>query len=219
MNEPIVRLHRAIESYACFVLSLPPGSCSPQAWGPTEVLAHLVYRSLVIEDTVFQDALDAAFQYLGTRPRSVWEVRQRLRRRGLDPELIERVVAWLLEHGFLDDEAFANFWIENRESFRPRGRRLLVQELRLRGVSPETLEPQLESLDEEDSAMRAARKKVHGLPKTDYRTFASKLGGFLQRRGFSYDVTSTVTRRLWAELTTGSPAGQGYGQEDEPLEE
>ncbi len=156
-------------------------------------------------DSSFQEALDVAFRYLGPRPRSVWEVRQRLRRRGLDPDLIERAVAWLLDHGFLDDEAFASFWIENRESFRPRGKRMLVQELRLRGVSPETLDPQLENLDEEASAIRAARRKAQGLASTDYKTFASKLGGFLQRRGFSYEVVNAVTRRLWAEAAPGSP--------------
>jgi len=148
----------------------------------------------------FQEALDAALSYLGPRQRSVWEVRQRLRRRGLDPDLIERTIAWLLERKFIDDDAFAGFWIEDRESFKPRGKRLLQQELRLRGVGPEIVATHLESLDEEDSAIRAARRKAQSLSGADYRTFATRIGGFLQRRGFSYDIIKTVTHRLWTGI-------------------
>src|SRR3989304_3558388 len=94
-----------------------------------------------------QEALDAALGSPGPRQRSVWEVRQRLRRRSLDPDLIERIIAWLRERKFIDDDAFAGFWIEGRESFKPRGKRLLQQELRLRGVSPEIVEPHLKGID------------------------------------------------------------------------
>ncbi|MDP2662992.1 MAG: regulatory protein RecX [Dehalococcoidia bacterium] len=159
-------------------------------------------------DQEFQEALDAALGYLGPRQRSAWEVRQRLRRRSLDPDLIERIITWLVERRFIDDDAFAGFWVEGRESFKPRGKRLLRQELRLRGVSPEIVDPLLESLDEQDSAMRAARKKAQGLAGADYRTFASRLGGFLQRRGFSYDIIKTVTRCLWSEVAPGPASAE-----------
>ncbi|MDO8691123.1 MAG: regulatory protein RecX [Dehalococcoidia bacterium] len=157
-----------------------------------------------MHDQEFQEALDAALGYLGPRQRSVWEVRQRLRRSSLDPDLIERIINWLLERRLIDDDAFAGFWIEGRESFKPRGKRLLRQELRTRGVSPEVVEPHLESLDEQDSAIRAARKKALELAGADYRTFGLRLGGFLQRRGFSYDIIKTVIRRLWSEVAPGS---------------
>lgn len=168
----------------------------------------------------FQEALGAALRYLGPRPRSVWEVRQRLGRRGLAPEDIDEVVARLQELGFLDDGSFADFWIENRESFRPRGRRMLEMELRLRGVDTQALEERLSTLDEEASAVRAARKKAQGVAGCGYQTFAAKVGGFLRRRGFSYDVASTVTKRLWLEATLDSTEGdsnaaQGQDEEDQ----
>lgn len=158
-----------------------------------------------MEEPALQEALEAALRYLRPRPRSVWEVRQRLLRRGVDPQAIEGVVARLQERGLLDDGAFASFWIENRESFRPRGRHLLEQELRQRGVSPQVLQPRLEGLDEEASAIRAAGKKARGLAGADYATFAAKVGGFLRRRGFPYEVASTVTRRLWREVAQDNP--------------
>ena len=154
----------------------------------------------MMENPGFQQALDAALRFLGPRPRSIREVRQRLRRRGLAAEDIEGVVARLQDLGYLDDAAFADFWIENRESFRPRGKRLLEQELRQRGIDTGALEERLADLDEEASAMRAARKKAQGLARSGYPTFAAKISGFLKRRGFSYEVVTAVTRRLWMEV-------------------
>lgn len=166
----------------------------------------------------FQEALDAALRYLGPRPRSIWEVRQRLRRRGLPPEDIDEVVARLQDWGYVDDAAFADFWIENRESFRPRGRRLLEMELRQRGVDTQVLEERLAGLDEEASALRAARRKAQGLTGLGYPVFAAKISGFLQRRGFSYEVVSTVTRRLWLETALDSPQRGGQTGQDEDEE-
>ncbi|MGB2854192.1 MAG: RecX family transcriptional regulator, partial [Dehalococcoidia bacterium] len=53
-------------------------------------------------------------------------------------------------------------------------------------------------VDDEESAYRAARRKGHNLGK-DYETFRQKLGAFLGRRGFSYDVINRTIERLWQE--------------------
>ncbi|MDP2728496.1 MAG: regulatory protein RecX [Dehalococcoidia bacterium] len=164
---------------------------------------------MTMDEIAFQKALDAAFRFLSPRPRSILEVRQRLRRRGLEPEETEEVVAWLQEREFVDDMAFANFWIENRESFRPRARRMIEQELRQRGVNPQALEARLETVDEEASAARAAGKKAQSLASHNYATFTARIGGLLRRRGFSYEIVSRVTRRLWTEVTSGSAERSG----------
>ena len=81
-----------------------------------------------IDDTA--KATDAAIRLLTARPRSVREIEQRLRRKEFGDPTIERVIQRLRDWRYVDDEAFARFWVENRESNRPRGRRLLKQELR-----------------------------------------------------------------------------------------
>lgn len=172
-----------------------------------------------MDESVFQQALDAALRYLSPRPRSVWEVRQRLKRRGLVPEDIDAVISRLRELGYLDDDSFAAFWIENRESFQPRGRRLLAQELRLRGVDTQAVEERLSAIDEEDGAMRAARKKAQSLSGAGYAAFTARVGSFLQRRGFSYDVIAPATRRLLAELALNPPKGDSHPGQDEGEEE
>jgi len=58
----------------------------------------------------------------------------------------------------------------------------------------------LDGIDDEESAYRAAQKRGRTLAKEDYETFRRKLGAFLRRRGFSYEVVSRTTERLWQEL-------------------
>ena len=62
----------------------------------------------------YQRCLNAAIRFLGYRPRSEAEVRQRLRRHGFDSDSINKALARLKEQGLVDDTAFARFWKENR---------------------------------------------------------------------------------------------------------
>ena len=68
-------------------------------------------------------ARDAALRYLASRPRSEAEVRQYLARKGFDDPTVNRVIGRLHEWGYLDDEAFARSWVQDRERFRPQGHR------------------------------------------------------------------------------------------------
>ena len=79
--------------------------------------------------------LNTAYRYLSYRPRSEAEMKERLHRRGFEDSQIEIVINKLKEQNLLDDTAFAQFWKENREMFRPRSQRLTRLELRKKGVA------------------------------------------------------------------------------------
>ena len=144
-----------------------------------------------------------ALRLLAARPRSVAEVRQRLRRRGaVDPEAAE-VIARLQEEGLLDDAAFAAYWRESRETFRPRGRRLLQAELRQKGVEAEVARAALTDLDEDEQAYRAGLRRARSLAAADEVLFRRRLEDYLRRRGFGYEVAVQAVRRLWAEVGPG----------------
>ena len=88
--------------------------------------------------------MDAAAAFLSVRPRSVAEVRRRLRHLGYRHELVEQAVERLVEFGYLDDEAFARGWVESRDRARPRGEAALRRELSLKGVDRATVDALLE---------------------------------------------------------------------------
>jgi regulatory protein len=142
---------------------------------------------------------NAAVRFLRYRPRSEREVRERLRHHGYDSEEIEATIASLKEKKLIDDVAFARFWADNRESFSPRGQRLMKMELRQKGIDGDIIQETVSGEDDSDGAYRAAVVKARSLPRTDYGSFERRLGDFLRRRGFGYGVIKPVIQRVWEE--------------------
>jgi regulatory protein len=117
---------------------------------------------------------------------------------------VEAVLGQLREHGLLDDAAFAQYWVEQRQTFRPRGARLLRAELRGRGVDAARAEVAAESVavSAEDDAYRAALRRARQLSSADERLFKVRIGQFLARRGFEWDTVTCAVDRLWLEVST-----------------
>src|SRR5205085_7103347 len=154
-------------------------------------------------EEIEQRAVDRALNYLSYRPRSREEVRRYLRRKETPPEIIETALARLDRLDFVNDRTFAGFWIESREHFSPRGAYALKNELRMKGVERDVVDELVDDEQDEERALRAGRKKAQSLmhtPNIDYATFRTRLGSFLQRRGFGYEVSTRTVRALWKEL-------------------
>ena len=165
-----------------------------------------------------EDAREVTYQkalhFLSYRPRSSAEVRQNLSRRGVAEELIEATIARLQENGLLNDAQFARQWVENRSEFRPRSRAALKMELRRKGLADEVIQSTLETgVDEEALARQAARKQARRYAGLEWQEFRQKLGGFLARRGFSYEVIAPVLSEVWQEI--GQTAETGDTQNEE----
>ena len=153
---------------------------------------------------LLQNCYKAALHYLGYRPRSETEVRQRLRRRSFDADVVDKVITDLKERKLIDDVAFAGYWRDNRLSFKPRSRKLIKLELRQKGIVAEMASEAVKDLDDEFMAYEAGLKKARVLTSLDYSEFRRRLSGYLQRRGFNYEIIKSVIVRLWQERQIGS---------------
>jgi regulatory protein len=171
-----------------------------------EVAQHLSAEQIeeLKKADLSHNCFGAALNYLGYRPRSEAEVRQRLHRRGFNDEVVDKVIIGLKERRLIDDVAFAQYWRDNRLSFRPRSRRLIKLELRQKGVAAETANKVLEGLDDETAAYEAGLKKARVLPGLDYREFHRHMSDYLRRRGFDYENISSAVTRLWQERQSDS---------------
>lgn len=146
-----------------------------------------------------QKCYNAATRLIGYRPRSEYEIRQRLIQRGFDNDTIEAVLIRLKEHDLINDGNFARFWRDTRQSFSPRSQWLTKAELKQKGVPNEIIDQVVGDISDIDNAYHAAKKKAGSLTTVDHHNFQRRLGEYLKRRGFSYSVIRKTIDRLWQE--------------------
>ena len=142
-------------------------------------------------------AYDQALRYLSFRARSRQEMERHLSGKGYLPEVVTATIERLHRESYLDDEAFARFWLENRERFRPRGQRALRYELRQKGIADDLIDSLLTDVDEDELAWNAVAGKLTQWQHLDEQGLKQKILGFLSRRGFNYEVAHRAFDRAW----------------------
>ncbi len=156
-------------------------------------------RRIIFREEV-RKAKDYALRLLTYRPRSRMEIKNRLKK-NYDEKVAEEVIRKLQELNFLDDSQFARSWVESRLLNRPRGQRLLEQELRQKGIDKEIIEEIIQDTfdkyNEEELALASAKKRLKSYSRLDKLTGKRRLYGYLGRRGFSPDTISQVLKKLF----------------------
>ncbi len=179
------------------------------AFGLTAVKAARLHHGQVLSDTKIdalkvQDQQDQAFdravRFLSYRPRSRVEIERYLRRKGAGDAVLPEVVDRLEQAGYLNDDAFARFWVDNRQRFSPRGQRALGYELRQKGLSSQTIASALHDLDEEKAAWQAIEGRLSRWNDLTNEQLRRKVTAFLQRRGFDYAVIHLTFQRVYQTL-------------------
>lgn len=159
--------------------------------------------ALIGRDSV-ERAHERALRFLTQRPRSVSEVRRSLERGKVPSDVSGQVIDRLQESGLVGDEEFAQFWVQNREQFRPRSKAALRMELRQKGVNDATIQRALQGVDDATAALAAARARARKLGLNDPAALRQKLIPFLLQRGFSYSTADDAYRQVQAEFTAES---------------
>lgn len=143
----------------------------------------------------------SAYRYLSYRPRSITELKRQLVNKGYKETTVDQVIDRLSELELIDDMAFARYWVEQRETFKPRGRRALRYELYQKGIDRQIVDMVVAEVDETVSAKKAARKKAKLWRELPEEQFYEKLGNYLKRRGFSYEIARSVTQEFWSSTS------------------
>ena len=177
-----------------------------------EELSDEKIAKLLVEDAR-EWAYQQALLFLSYRARSEKEIRQNLRKHEMPEEVIEETIERLRKAGLANDNEFAQAWVENRSTFRPRSRRALAMELRQKGLDDETVHSAVSGVDEEALAYEAAQKRLGRLTGLEWNEFRKKLSEFLARRGFPYSVIAPIVTRLWSETHTDDQA-KNFEDED-----
>ena len=153
------------------------------------------------QEGVFGKVYVRALEYCLMRPHSAREVKDYLFKKtrdtrtktgevkkGISPEVTARVFDRLTEKGYIDDEKFTRYWVENRSLTKGASRRKLQAELRAKGVESMIIERFLSESDrsDDDELQKVIAKKRARYPDRQ------KLMQYLARQGFSYDDISAA---------------------------
>ena len=152
----------------------------------------------------YRRARETALRLLGARPRSIVELRARLRRAGAPLESAASVIADLTNDGYLNDLEFARAWVRNRLAVRPCGALRLRSELREKGVASSLIEQAIrEASGEEEAAVAEERRardlvqrRLHAYARLAWDARIRRLAGLLQRRGFAAPTIARVLRTV-----------------------
>ena len=154
-------------------------------------------------ESQFGKVYNRALEYCLMRPHSGKEVRDYLYRKtrdsrtstgmikkGASPELTDRVFRRLIERGYIDDEKFAKFWIENRHVKKGVSHRKLQAELFAKGVERTIVDNLLGASERNDID---ELKKIIAKKQVRYDN-EQKLIAYLARQGFGYDDIKTALK-------------------------
>jgi regulatory protein len=194
----------AVDLDGLFAFALPATLVADERLEVGDALDGEQVSALLASDQASR-ATEAALVFLGYRPRSEKEVRDRLRRGGYEQDAIDHAISRLHEWRYLDDADFARRWVENRTAHRPRGKRLLHQELRHKGINIETAREAIDDadLDEAGAAEALARRRLPAYAGDDPAAIRRRLGAYLARRGYGYDVIRIALDRALGEEDEG----------------
>lgn len=143
---------------------------------------------------------ECALALLEFRDRTEWELRQKLKEREYSAEEINETVLFLKEYRYLDDEAYADRYIQSCAA--RKSRRQIRADLERKGLSREIIDLQLqEKTVNEDSQIRKLLQKKGYVPgkrlePAEYRRIMGALG----RRGFSGEAIRKAMESMREEL-------------------
>jgi len=150
----------------------------------------------------FIEAKRIALAYLNHRARSEKEIRQRLQKEDIPEAIVLRVIEFLKEQKFIDDEAWSKAFVNDKLVRKPVSSKQLAFGLKQKGVPKEVIEETIANLNAEqgdmERAIQSAEKRWPRIlrSESDPKKQKQKLYTFLASRGFEYEVIEKVIRQI-----------------------
>ncbi|MDF2545470.1 MAG: recX [Anaerosolibacter sp.] len=142
-----------------------------------------------------------AFKLLSYRGRTKQEMEIKMKEKGYEASVVEKTIAFLQSNNYINDEDFASSYIRDKVNIQKLGKMRIKQELYQKGIDKniiqEAISEQIDHEDELETALNLGRKKLDSTYRNDDKNAQyRKLGSFLQRKGFDYDVIKKVLNVL-----------------------
>ncbi|HHU69866.1 MAG TPA: regulatory protein RecX [Thermoanaerobacterales bacterium] len=153
-----------------------------------------VYNLNDSSEREYKKILSTAFKLLSIRDYTEKEMYIRLCRKKFNKDMIKSVLKELIIKGYINDEQYAEKWINNIAYSKYIGSNGIKHILLKKGISYDIIAEKLNNYNEYEAALLAAKKKEKQISYKGFKKNETKqiLGRFLQRKGFTYDVIFRV---------------------------
>ena len=151
----------------------------------------------IVKKGEFQKTLDKLLKFATLRPRSEKEIKDWFKRKKVHESLHKELFNRLKRLELLDDAQFARWWVGQRSQFKPRGKRALESELRIKRIKKEVIAAVLSEfkIDEVKIAKTLLAKKAHKWQHLPSRDGRQKMAQFLARKGFNWEIIEKVLKK------------------------
>lgn len=148
---------------------------------------------------------EASFRYLGRRDHASFEIKQKLKKKGFDEDVIDQALEELSDKGYLNDENFSVKFITEKSELNQWGRKKIESELYKKGVHRKTIQQTLNSFFENLSQDQICldlviKRKRHFLREEDTHKRKMKIYNYLAGRGFTSSDIKKAMPKIAAEL-------------------
>ena len=146
--------------------------------------------------------LGQVISLLSRRPHSKREITQYLQKKHATDKQKEIIIQKLENLNYIDDEEFILWWIDQRKTFRPKGKIAIFQELRLKGIDEKLIKSVFEKNEETNEnsdfivALGLGRKRLERIKNLPEMEIKTKLSRFLASRGFEWEIIKDVIDSL-----------------------
>ena len=147
-----------------------------------------LYNKVIRESRIYE-LVDIAIKYISIRLRSIKEIKDYLKKKEEDTDLIEVSINKLTKLGYLDDERFTKAFIKDKMNFTSMGDYKIKMELYNLGVSPELIEENISLIDNEQ-----LEEKMKKQIEKDIRTNKKYIGYELKNKIYNHLVSAGFSK-------------------------
>jgi regulatory protein len=154
----------------------------------------------LMDEAELKKAKVYALKATNLRPRSVEELKDKLKQKGFSDAIIAQVVGDFTKTGLINDAKFSKLWVSSRMASNPKGEVVLRRELKDKGVAEDAIEAAINEArkdkSEEEIVSQLAQARISQLTGLDKKTARRRLFGYLKRRGFSFNAIMKVVNEI-----------------------
>ena len=177
-----------------YSVSLNAETCAVYNIKPGQTIDEDTLKAAVAKDNT-QYAFDSAVSLLAHQMRTKSELTARLNQKGIDPDAVHAAIQKLAAYGYVDDDKYANDYVESAITAARLGRRAVAYRLKEKGIDDTTAQKALLQYTYETEKSIAAENMDmlrHKYRNDDAQKQRRKIFSALQRRGFEYEIINAL---------------------------